>query len=262
MSLPVHRVEDGAPVTEMAVAGGTVAWASTHAPHRDWNEDAAMIVDFGAKRGVLVVADGAGGYAGSRKVASLALTAFANHLQKHEGDPADAILGGIDAAHQAAANIEGEAGTTLACAVIDAGSLRVLHVGDSGVMLFGQRGRRKFETVSQSPVGYALEAGLLSEREALHHEDRHLVSSLLGFDDHRIGVSSSMPIAARDTLVLASDGLLDNMTMNEVVELARKGPLHAAVTKLVERATKRMISPGTREPSKPDDLTVMAFRRQ
>lgn len=258
----VHRLEDGAPARELPIAGGTVAWMSTQAPHRDWNEDAAALVEFDPARGVLALADGAGGYAASRHVAHRALEAFTTHLRDHEGELSDAILNAIDAAHRAAASVDGEAGTTLACAVIDEGALRVLHVGDSGVFLFGQRGRRKFETVAQSPVGYAVEAGLLSEREALHHEDRHLVSSLLGFDDHHIGVSATMAIAARDTVVLASDGLLDNMRVSEVVEIARKGPLRAAVTELVERARKRMDSPGAREPSKPDDLTVIAYRRR
>ena len=76
----------------------------------------------------------------------------------------------------------------------------------------------------------------------------------------RIEVGSQQPIAPRDTLLLASDGLSDNLRTEEIVALLRTGPLDTACERLAELARARMHTPGEGEPSKPDDLTFVAFR--
>jgi serine/threonine protein phosphatase PrpC len=128
------------------------------------------------------------------------------------------------------------------------------------ILLIGQRGRLKLQTVAHSPVGFAVEAGLLDEDKAMHHAQRHLVSNVLGAPDMRIEVGSQRRIAPRDTLVLASDGLSDNLRTDEIVALLRTGPLDAACDRLAELARARMYAPSDGEPSKPDDLTFVAFR--
>jgi serine/threonine protein phosphatase PrpC len=67
-------------------------------------------------------------------------------------------------------------------------------------------------------------------------------------------------LAARDTLLLASDGLFDNLHLDEVVELARKGPIDEVARHLAEGCRRRMCEPQAGEPSKPDDLTLIGFR--
>jgi serine/threonine protein phosphatase PrpC len=83
---------------------------------------------------------------------------------------------------------------------------------------------------------------------------------VLGAPDMRIEVGSQLPIAPRDTLLLASDGLSDNLRTEEIVALLRTGPLEAACDRLAELARARMHAPGEGEPCKPDDLTFVAFR--
>jgi serine/threonine protein phosphatase PrpC len=78
----------------------------------------------------------------------------------------------------------------------------------------------------------------------------------------RIEVGSQQPIAPRDTLLLASDGLSDNLRTEEIVALLRTGALDAACDRLAELARARMVAPSEGEPSKPDDLTFVAFRRR
>ena len=77
----------------------------------------------------------------------------------------------------------------------------------------------------------------------------------------RIEVGPRFELAPRDTVLLASDGLTDNLTLAEIIALVRKGPLTQAVAKLAALARERMSTrlPGT--PSKPDDLTIVAYRR-
>ena len=110
-------------------------------------------------------------------------------------------------------------------------------------------------------MGYAVEAGLMNEAEALHHEDRHLVSNTIGAPDMRIEVGPVVRLAPRDTVLLASDGLTDNLRGAEIVEIVRKGPLREAAARLANTAQRRMNTERESRPSKPDDLTFLLFRR-
>jgi len=132
--------------------------------------------------------------------------------------------------------------------------MRPYHVGDSEIWVVGQRGKIKLQTISHSPVGYALEAVLLSEDEAMAHKDRHIVSNLLGSDDMRIEMGSPVQLAAHDTLLLGSDGLFDNVDGETIVELVRSGPLEVAAAELAGLAQAAM------QRGKPDDMTLILFR--
>jgi serine/threonine protein phosphatase PrpC len=116
------------------------------------------------------------------------------------------------------------------------------------------------QTISHSPIGYAVESGLIEEEEAIHHESRHVISNVIGSDQMRIEMGPPIEMAPRDTLVLASDGLLDNLLPTEIVEFVRSGPLDQAVGEMVSEAQRRMATQDGNAPSKPDDLTVIAFR--
>jgi protein phosphatase len=70
-----------------------------------------------------------------------------------------------------------------------------------------------------------------------------------------------LQLAPRDTVLLASDGLFDNLYIDEIVDTIRSGPLAVAADRLVDRVHARMHGAGTADqPCKPDDLTVVLFR--
>ena len=112
-----------------------------------------------------------------------------------------------------------------------------------------------------SPTGFAVEAGFLDQREALHHEERHLVSNFLGTPDMRIDVGAEVELQSRDTVLLASDGLMDNVHVDEIVERVRKGPVDDGANKVIGLANRRMADTSSAQPSKPDDLSLILFRR-
>ena len=151
-----------------------------------------------------------------------------------------AILNGIENANRAVSALGIGAGTTLAAVEIQNGLGRPYHVGDSMILVVGQRGKVKLQTVSHSPVGYAMEAGVLDEAEAMHHEDRHLVSNVIGIPDMRIEIGGAVKLSRYDTLLLASDGLFDNLYLDEIIQHIRKGPLAQAAARLVEQCQQRM----------------------
>lgn len=255
---------DMSEVDGLALGVGEVAYFSAPCPGRDGgNEDAAALLPFGPEAAVLVVADGMGGGRSGDHAAGLAVQCMWRSLiqGRREGwRLRTAILDGIERANETVRALGIGAATTLAAAEIQEGRVRPYHVGDSPILLVGQRGRIKFETISHSPVGFAVESGLLDAGDAMHHEDRHLVSNLIGSDDMRIEVGAERALAARDTLVVASDGLSDNLTTREIADLVRKGPLCDAAEALASLARRRMYTPEDEEPSKPDDLTLLAFR--
>ena len=114
-------------------------------------------------------------------------------------------------------------------------------MGDSSIFVTGQRGKVKLESVPHSPVGYGVEAGLLDAGEAMYHAEPHVVSNVLGSDDMRIEVGSTLDLAPRDTLIIASDGLTDNLHLHEAVETVRSGstdPLMALVQILARQAAR------------------------
>ena len=239
---------------------------SLRKPEREGpNEDAAGLISIGEEAGVAVVSDGAGGHPGGAEAAKLAVQAVCNSVAELGADVANlrgAIINGFEAADRAISALGTGAAATLAVVEVHGHKMRSYHAGDSMVLVTGQRGRIKWQTIPHSPVGYAVEAGLLDAGDALHHEDLHIVSNLLGTKDMRIELGATLSLARRDTVVLASDGLSDNLHLDEIVERMRKGPLLRALDGVADLGRRRMLAPSDGAPSKPDDLTFMAIRRR
>jgi serine/threonine protein phosphatase PrpC len=248
-----------------ALAGGVAAVLVMRCPGKPTeNEDAAAVLALRNKRGVLAVADGFGGTPAGDEASRRAVTALAVAIAgaMEEGGLRAGILDGFERANQAVLEMGVGAATTLAVVEIEQGEVRPYHVGDSEILLIGQRGKVKYQTVAHSPVGYGVEAGLIEERAALNHADRHLVSNMVGAAEMRIDVGPRLVMAPRDTLLLASDGLFDNMHLSEIVEIVRKGRLVDVMAVLADRCRQRMMRTDGKQPCKPDDLTVIVYRRE
>ena len=231
----------------------------------DLNEDCCAVIPYDEDSGILVIADGAGGLPNGDKASEITIHALHEAMRTARENGTDlrsAVLDGIEKAHAEVMALGVGAGTTLAVAQLQGQTLRTYHVGDSQIMVVGQKGKIKLATMSHSPVGYAIEAGLLEEKDALMHEERHLVSNLIGQASMHIEMGTPIEISARDTVVLASDGLFDNLSMDEIAELCRAGPLLGMTSSLAEAAKSRMTDPQEFQPSKPDDLTFICYRRR
>ena len=63
-----------------------------------------------------------------------------------------------------------------------------------------------------------------------------------------------------DTLLVATDGVFDNLQLDEIVQLVRKGPLPAQTESLRQLAWERMTAETPNTPSKPDDCSAITFR--
>jgi serine/threonine protein phosphatase PrpC len=274
-------------VIRQELAGGEAAWISIRSPAKSSaNEDAVAAISIDSQRGLLLVADGLGGHREGRRASQLMRTRMMKAARQlaaarepdsitiskvlevpsqfrepvRDGDSRSAILDEIEWANQKLLRSRVGCATTLALVEIQRRRARSYHVGDSEILILSQRGRLKYSTVSHSPIGYALQSGMLTEEEAILHPDRHLVSNVVGSNQMSVELGPWIGLAPRDTVLLASDGLFDNLMQSEVIECIRKGRLADGVRDLAELARRRMTFPSPDAPSKPDDLTILAYR--
>ncbi len=257
---------DQSGVQAFSIPAGEVALVCRAKPVRDRiNEDAVGIFPLGGDLAVLVVADGMGGGAQGETAARLVIESLQEQLtplaEESELRPVRAaILYAIEVANRRVLDLGVGAGATVAAALVSPKTYATVHAGDSIVLVVGQRGRIKAQTLAHSPVGFAQEAGILNEGQAMFHKERHLVSNVVGMENMRLEVAAYRDFDPKDTLIMASDGLFDNLTIPEIVERTRCGPLEAAAKRVAELSQQRMSDPNRGEPSKPDDLGLVLFR--
>ena len=250
---------------EANLGGGTVVAYSDRSPDRETeNEDTVAAIPYGPDAVVLVVADGVGGLPGGKRASETAVNILADSLQAANTETMllrTAILDGIEAANKSVLDIGNGSATTMTVVTIEGLVARTYQVGDSEAIIVGQRGRIKSQTMVHSPTGFAVEAGFLDKRDALRHEERHLLSNFIGTNDMRIDIGPAVQLRPRDTVLLASDGLTDNIQIDDVIDIMRKGPLAEAMESMIRLAHHRMITESNLQPSKPDDLSVILFRK-
>ena len=260
----VLDVAVGPESVEAGIAGGQAVAYTCRDPGKETeNEDTVALLPYGPGAAVLVIADGAGGLPAGKRASLTAVNTLAESLQTAMDKTTllrTAIMNGIEAANNAVLALANGSATTMTVIAIEGRLTRSFQVGDSEAIVIGQRGLVKLQTTAHSPTGFAVEAGFLDQRDALHHEDRHLVSNFIGTSDMRIDVGASVELDLRDTVLVASDGLMDNVHVDEIIEIVRKGPLPKAVDALAEIAHQRMHNSDSKHPSKPDDLSLILFR--
>jgi len=248
------------------IDGGWAASFSERCPGKTRaNEDAAALLPLGEGRLLLIVADGLGGQPGADQASGLTVRLLVRSLEPARtgsGDPGALLLAGLKDANEAVEQLGLGAGTTLAAALVLDGHARAFHVGDSVVMLVDQHGGVKFVTVPHSPIGYALAAGMLTEEEALHHPERHIISNMVGSPQMLPEVGPDVELEPGDTLIVASDGVVDNLYRAELAEILRGPDLARVAEELVGLCRERMAGRGSQVPSKPDDATFLIYRRR
>lgn len=251
-------------VCDIELPQGSVSVRSIRSPDKETqNEDSAAVIPLSSGALVLAVADGVGGSPSGAEASKTAVKILKRSLSGADlgrDNLRTAILDAVESANKSLLASGKRGATTLVIAELAADSLRCYHVGDSELIAVGQRGAMKARIIPHSPTGFAVEAGLLDEDEAVQHEQRHVLFNVIGSLDMRVDVAAPIKLAARDTVLLTSDGLVDNLYVDEIVELMRAGPIQVAADRLVAAARERMTNEGGPNPSKPDDLTVILYR--
>lgn len=252
------------PEKQDVFTGTSVTYTHRSPDKESVNEDCAALIPYNKDTGVLIIADGLGGQPGGETASQTAVHCLQKSIEAAASDNQplrEAILDGFENANKKILSQGTGAATTLAIVEIQGHLVRPYHVGDSMILMTGQRGRKKLQSVAHSPVGYAVESGMLDADDAIHHEERHFVSNVVGATDMRIEIGAAIKMARHDTLILASDGLFDNLYIDEIVETIRMGDIKQSAIELLELAKQRMNKAETELPCHPDDLTFILFRR-
>ncbi|CAN0203407.1 unnamed protein product [Chrysoparadoxa australica] len=128
------------------------------------------------------VCDGAGGHPNGLEAAYSVGESILQYVRVTENENFQ-FIGLIEEANEKMRAKYSSAHTTLSFAAMFGSELRSYSVGDSEVQYYNFSGETIYNNIPQSPVGYAVEAGLLSQDEGLDHGDRYLVINLMG-DEH------------------------------------------------------------------------------
>ena len=215
------------------------------------NED-AVLVD--AERGIVVLADGMGGYNAGEVASALAVDMVVRELRgwldlavdrASVRDVRRAMEICVDLANRQifeAANTHAAysgMGTTLVMAVLHGDILIAGHVGDS--RLYRWRGGVLQQiTRDHSLLQEQLDIGLITPEEAEHSGNRNLVTRALGVEDTVLLDVREVPVLPGDLFLLCSDGLNDMLTDEDIAATLASGlSLSVLAVRLVEEANER-----------------------
>lgn len=242
-------------------AYGQVTLVTRKSPERVTDNEDGLLVQPVPDGFVLAVADGVGGLPRGQDAARILLRSIQARCAAvaADGSVREALLSSVEDAGLSIQREGWGAASTLVAAHVTQGAVQTYHVGDSNTWLVGQRGRLRYASTPHSPVGYGVEAGLIGEQEALAHADLNLVSNLVGAKDMHIELGPKLALHRFDTLILASDGVWDNIPGDALIDVIRAGPIEEAAQKLTDQCQAQM----AREDEgfgKPDDLSFLLYR--
>jgi protein phosphatase len=209
---------------------------------RTANQDAFVTID---SLGLWAVADGMGGHAGGDVAAQLAIASIkanaelwsATLRQGHTTSP-QFLTELITQAHLAImgrAQLEPKLkgmGTTLVMLLIhssDTPEAHVAHLGDSRAYRF-RSGTLTPLTRDHTLIEKYLARGILTEKTARTHPERHVLTQALGMSAPMKPSLSSSPLQTEDLLLLCSDGLtkmLEDDDIRDIMADAQGDPIRA-----------------------------------
>jgi PPM family protein phosphatase len=179
---------------------------------RHFNEDSVAV---NSGLGLMVLADGMGGYQGAEMASALATsTITADLAQAKSADRITAVRNAIAAANGAilkAARRDPRyhgMGTTLVLVWFVEDRVVIAHIGDSRAYRL-RGGRLEQLTVDHALLQEALAAGQISQDEARISRSRHLVTRALGVTEQVSPDLSEQEAQPGDIYLLCSDGLHD-----------------------------------------------------
>jgi protein phosphatase len=215
------------------------------------NEDAVLL---DRQHGIVVLADGMGGYNAGEVASALAVeqigAQLANWLLAQSGRPVTvrdlrrAMEICVDNANRAIfesshANPDyAGMGATLVMAAPLGATLVVGHVGDSRAYRW-RAGSLARLTRDHSLLQEHIDAGLITPEEAAVSSYRSLVTRALGVEDTVLLDVQEVPVDPGDVFLLCSDGLTDMLTDDDLAaSLGAAEPLDALGQRLVDMANE------------------------
>lgn len=221
---------------------------------RSHNEDS---VTFDTASGLVVLADGMGGYNAGEVASGIAVSVLSSEIRHHlqevrpeEPDPFSGEDAGVvllrDNVQKANASIYHAAesqpqysgmGTTIVAGLFYDDRVAVAHVGDS--RMYRLRGE-VFETITRdhSLLQEQIDSGMISEADARTSKNRNLVTRAVGIDAEVEPEVHVHQVQVGDIYLLCSDGLNDMIVDEEIGATLKmlQSNLSLAASALIEQA--------------------------
>jgi protein phosphatase len=205
---------------------------------RSMNEDAYVVTDV-----VFAVADGMGGHLAGEVASAMAVDALSGLVSPLGAtDAVDAVLAANAAILEMSrtdASRRGMGTTLTAIAAVGdeaEPALAVVNVGDSRTYRW-RAGVLEQVSVDHSYVQELVNGGHITADEARYHPQRNIVTRALGIESRLDVDVFNLPAVRGDRYLLCSDGLVDEVSDDEIAELLSQHPdPQAAAQALVDRA--------------------------
>lgn len=221
---------------------------------REHNEDAVFA---NAARGLVILADGMGGYNAGEVASGMATSFLSSALETSFFDASAETAGGesgssfaarclresIERANTAifsAAQCEEQyagMGTTLVTALFSDNTVTVAHIGDSRLYRL-RDGTLSVVTRDHSLLQEQIDSGMITAEEARYSQNKNLVTRALGVEPEVEPEIKAYPVQPGDLYLFCSDGLND-MLPDEEIELVLQtlsANLELAASQLVQMA--------------------------
>jgi len=213
---------------------------------RGQNEDAHI-----AEQNLFAVADGMGGHNAGEVASAMAI----EHLRSivlsgvSSADAFAQVVRDLNSAIYASATSTTDQrgmGTTLTAAALltsnsdtdQPSQIVIANVGDSRTYLL-RSGELRQLSVDHSYVQELVTEGLLTVDEARTHPRRNIVTRALGIDEQVSVDTWTIPMFDGDRFMLCSDGLVDEVPLDEITEMMREHSTPQHVAERLVTAAKR-----------------------
>ncbi len=198
---------------------------------RSNNEDACFVMK---KDKVFIVADGVGGNNSGEIASRLAVNEIANYVETHPLREIQSVEQVQDYFEDCLKNanfkvlelsqrIEANKGmaTTVVCAYVQGNTIYIINVGDSRAYVFRDDVLQQI-TEDHTYVNTLLKAGLISEDEAMNHENKNMITRAVGADYTVDADFFSLPIRADDIVLICTDGLYGEVGEEQLIAVLKE----------------------------------------
>jgi PPM family protein phosphatase len=221
--------------------------------HRDHNEDA---VASDLTIGLLLLADGMGGYKAGEVASEIAVLMIAAEITEAMQNKADSkkivpslmpesslLIDVVKKTNEAIYHISKNQplcsgmGTTLVAGIFANNKLTIGHIGDSRMYCLRNQVLRQL-TEDHSLIQEQINAGFITQEQAKTASNRNLVTRALGIDPEVEMDLQEFDVEVGDVYLMCSDGLSDLVEDAEITEilLEANGNITLAAKKLVQTA--------------------------
>lgn len=223
---------------------------------REHNEDS---IGEDSELGIIVLADGMGGYQGGEVASAIAVNEILAHLNEHllelrpgsidrkSGLFKESLLArkAVDRANKAIVHMSESnpryrgMGTTLVLGLFFNDRIAIAHVGDSRMYRY-RNGQLDPMTRDHTLLQDLVDRGFYTAEEANRSLNKNLVTRALGVDNNVTIDIAEADVQVDDLYLLCSDGLNDMISDTQILEVIETYPknLQVIADKLVDKANE------------------------